>query len=111
MYSETLPALRKPGQETFGGQVQWSGGAPAVGAPAEDGNVGGRPVEDRGISSRLCLPRERVNKELPPHEPRRAPPHSASSMLATCSHHWVIQATGIINPSHELTLPPTHLGG
>lgn len=43
MYSETLPALRKPGQETFGGQVQWSGGAPAVGAPAEDGNVGGRP--------------------------------------------------------------------
>lgn len=43
VYSGTLPALRKPGQETFGGQVQWSGGAPAVGAPAEDGNVGGRP--------------------------------------------------------------------
>lgn len=52
---------------------------------------------DRGIRSWFCLPRDRVSKKLSPHEPHRVPPHSASplpqmvsSMLATCSHQWVI---------------------
>lgn len=97
--------LREAGA-TVWGSAHWD--------PNEDWDDDG----DRGTSSRLCLPRDRVTKKLPTHEPRRVPPHSASplpqtasSMLATCSHHWVMWAAGIINPSHELTLPPTHLAG
>lgn len=37
-------------------------------------------------------------------------PWTISLALATCSHHPVMWAAGIINPSHELILPPNTSG-
>ena len=49
--------------------------------------------------------------------PQLVPPNSVTPIpcvislaLATCSHHPVMWAAGIINPSHELILPPNTSG-